>query len=380
MSPWPKDLYKHLKRVSTAGKHIPAFDGLRCLAILWVAMYHLNGSFSKKSALGDVAPDSGWFHTLLTHGRQGVPLFFALSGFFLCLPFARHYLERREAIELKAYYVRRFIRIVPPYWIAVLGVALVYAVMGRYSPGYLISHAAASLGFVHTFIFNEINVLNSAFWALEVEMQFYLIAPLMAYLYFLMSAVTRRAITFLLILLLPLVQAEYEGNISFTLLNFLQYFLAGFFIAEMYVSHEDRRFRHWIIPVIALPVILFATYDDSIIERMVYPFTVIALYLAVLFNPFWEKVFSQKSLVAIGGISYSIYLIHFPIIGYLGRYTMPLPFTDIYYVNFIIQCGIIVPAILILSFIFYLAAERPFMLLRPRGRTRTAVTPERNRT
>lgn len=371
MSHWPKDLYKPFRRVTTAGKHIPAFDGLRCLAILWVAVYHLNGSFSRKAPPGELIPDEGILHTLLVHGRQGVPLFFALSGFFLCLPFARHYLQGKEGIDLKAYYIRRFIRIVPPYWIAVLVIAFVYFLMDRFSPGFLIPHAAASLGFVHTFTFEEINALNAAFWALEVELQFYLVAPLMVYLYFLSGPATRRTIALMLMLLLPFIQKAFEQGISFTLLDFLQYFIAGFVIADMYISGEGKRFRHGLIALVALPVILFATYDASIIERIIYPFMIIGLYMVVLFNPFWEKVFGQRSVVAIGGISYSIFLIHFPIIGYVGTYTMPLPMTGNYYFDFLIQCAIIGPVILILSFIFYLAAERPFMQMKPRARARS---------
>src|SRR5690606_465969 len=315
--------------------------------------------------------DEGILHTLLVHGRQGVPLFFALSGFFLCLPFARQFIQNNTPLNLKAYYVRRFIRIVPPYWIAVLAIAVIYALLDRYSPGFLIPHVAASLGFVHTFTFGEINVLNSAFWALEVEMQFYLVAPLLVYLYFAMRPVARRGVAVLLILLLPFVQVAYERSIAFTLLDFLQYFMAGFLVADVYVSREGQRFTFGLIPLIALPVILFTTYDDSIIERIVYPFTIIGMYLTVLFNSFWQKVFSQKGIVAIGGISYSIYLVHFPIIGYVGSYTMPLPMTDNYYIDFLIQCAIIGPVVLILSFVFYLAAERPFMLIRPHRRTRS---------
>lgn len=382
MSYQPKDLYNRIKRVTTSGKHIPAFDGMRCLAIMWVAMYHLNGSFSKKAPLTDAAvPDEGWFHLLMVNGRQGVPLFFVLSGFFLCLPFARRYLGGKEGIDLKAYYVRRFIRIVPPYWTAVVSLAVAYALLGRYSSDFLIPRVAASLGFAYTFVFDQINIINSSFWALEVEMQFYIVAPALVYLYFLATPPIRRTVAFVLIALIPLMQIQYEANISFTLLNFLQYFLAGFVISDLYVSGAGQSFRrYWFLPLIALPIILFTTYDASILERMIYPFMIVILYLAVLSNPFWEKVFSQKYAVAIGGISYSIYLIHFPIIGYFGTYTMPLTLTGNYNIDLIIQTAMLLPAILVLSAIFYLVAERPFMLIRPRGRTSTAVTPERNRT
>src|SRR5690606_301665 len=47
------------------------------------------------------------------------------------------------------------------------------------------------------------------------------------------------------------------------------------------------------------------------------------------------------------------------------------PMTGYYYLDFLIQCAIIGPVILILSLIFYLAAERPFMLIRPHGPVRS---------
>ncbi|HLT72013.1 MAG TPA: acyltransferase [Cyclobacteriaceae bacterium] len=371
MISWPKDLLKPLRRVTTAGKHIPAFDGLRCLAILWIVVYHLHGSFWVKAPLGERAPDEGILHTLLIHGRQGVPLFFALSGFFLCLPFARQYVRREGTIDLKAYYIRRFIRIVPPYWIAVLTIAVIYTVMGRYNTGYLVRHTVASLGFVHTVALDESNILNFSFWALEILIHFYLIAPLMVFLYFLMGRIARRTLALLVIVLLPFFQKAYELTIAFTLIDFIQYFIAGFVIADIYVSRKGSRSGYELVPIVALPVILFTTYDDSIIERIVYPLMIIGLYLAVLLSAFWERVFNKKGIVAIGGISYSIFLIHLPIIGFVGTFTMPIPMTGYYYLDFLIQCAIIGPVILILSLIFYLAAERPFMLIRPHGPVRS---------
>src|SRR5690606_36113042 len=137
------------------------------------------------------------------------------------------------AINLKAYYIRRVVRIVPPYWIAVLTIAFVYAVMGRYDTGFLVRHTVASLGFVHTVALDESNILNFSFWALQILVHFYLAAPLMVYLYFHMGRISRRTFALLIIILLPFFQKAYELTIAFTLVDFIQYFIAGLVISDI---------------------------------------------------------------------------------------------------------------------------------------------------
>lgn len=367
MSVTPIGLYQRLQRVTTTGLHIPSLDGLRFFAIMWVALYHLHGSFSKKAPSEVLTDSENWFHTVMSHGRQGVPLFFALSGFFLCLPFARQLMLHGEPLNFRAYYSRRFLRIAPPYWISAILVFVLCIVLEKYSFTFLIPRLAATLGFVYTLVFQEINTLNSVFWALEVEIQFYLIAPLLAYLYFTMPKTARRLVVVGLVVALPFIQIGFTGIVSsFTLPNFVQYFLAGFLVCDIYISGEHKRLLNSsLLPLVVLPLILLTAYDDSLIERICYPVFIIILYLSILFNPLWDKIFSWRPAVAIGGISYSIYLIHFPIIGFLGTYTMPIQMTGNYYLDFLIQCLLILPVALILSYIFYLAAERPFMKIRP---------------
>jgi peptidoglycan/LPS O-acetylase OafA/YrhL len=360
-----RDLYGKLRRVTASGTYLPSLDGLRFFAILWVVFYHLHGSFSIKASDSIPVDADSWLSTIMVHGRQGVPLFFVISGFILCLPFARHYLLKGKAVELKAYYVRRLVRIGFPYYIATLVLVGLYVLLGKYTLDSLLPHAGATLIYMHTILFKQVNIINVVFWTLEVEIQFYILAPLLIFSYFVLPTITRRLAVLALILVLPVFQIDFAGMLPFTLLNYIQYFLAGFLICDLYLLEQNRFFRTNIyVPVVVLPLILFTTYDDSLIEGMLYPFFIILLYLSVLFNPLWGRVFSWRPLAAIGGISYSIFLIHFPIIGFFGEQTMKVSITNNYYVNLGLQCMLLLPLVLILSSVFYFIAEKPFMKLK----------------
>jgi len=92
------------------------FDGLRALAALSILAYHV--AFVLGYLEGDLGP---W----LAHLNVGVPIFFVLSGFLLYRPFAAARLGRGDAPEVRAYAIRRVLRIMPAYWVALPVVALV---------------------------------------------------------------------------------------------------------------------------------------------------------------------------------------------------------------------------------------------------------------
>src|SRR5262245_39157881 len=72
--------------------HVPGLDGLRGLAVIGVLLFHANG----------------W----LRGGYLGVDLFFVLSGFLITTILVREY-ERTRTIDLKAFWIRRFRRLMP---------------------------------------------------------------------------------------------------------------------------------------------------------------------------------------------------------------------------------------------------------------------------
>jgi peptidoglycan/LPS O-acetylase OafA/YrhL len=99
-----------------AVRRYPALDGLRALAATAVVVTHVaffTGHYTE-DAVGRV----------LARGDVGVALFFVLSGFLLSLPMLRAAAEGRPQPPAGPYLWRRALRILPPYWIAVV-VALV---------------------------------------------------------------------------------------------------------------------------------------------------------------------------------------------------------------------------------------------------------------
>src|SRR5207248_7970993 len=95
----------------------PACDGLRAVAAGSVLLFHVATStgFVARSELGR------YFNQL----DVGVDVFFVLSGFLLYRPFARAHLRGEEIPATRRYLVRRFLRILPAYWLVLT--VLVYA-------------------------------------------------------------------------------------------------------------------------------------------------------------------------------------------------------------------------------------------------------------
>ena len=148
---------------------IRGFDGLRALAVLTVLSYHvaLARSFA---AIGPLAP-------VMWELKGGVAIFFVISGTLLYLPYARALRDRESLPGWRAYTRRRAVRILPAYWVAlsVLAVAgLAPSVLGsdawRY---YTLSQIYDSRT-----LFGGLGVA----WSLCVEVTFYAMLPLFAWL------------------------------------------------------------------------------------------------------------------------------------------------------------------------------------------------------
>ena len=163
--------------------YLPALDGLRWLMVFSVACFH----FWQQSwwspdirILGlriDLTP---WLRT----GYIWVDGMLLLSGFLLFLPLANSLVAGGERPRFTGFYWRRVARILPSYLFNLLVVYLVIALPeGRYAtPWHAIRDWLAHLTFTHPlFPFSNLATpLNGVLWTLGVEVQFYLIFPLVA--------------------------------------------------------------------------------------------------------------------------------------------------------------------------------------------------------
>ncbi len=358
------------KRITSSGRFIPEIDGLRFIAIVSVVLFHLSGFLTQKMEMSSGNPPFNNLQHLLSHGHLGVPLFFAISGFILGLPFAKHHLGKGEIVNLKKYFSRRLTRLEPPY-IVVMTVLLFGAVYIARSISLQdgIKSYLSSLIYSHNFIYpGTLPKLNAVAWSLEVEVQFYILAPLMAYIFTIKNISIRRFLIPLLALFFLVL--KHLAHLPFiSLINYFQYFLIGFLLAELYVSNSllipKTKFDYLIGLFFFLIIWVFDNDDlDSVWHKVIWEsiqvLSIFIFYYYVLFHKIF-KFLSLRLITNIGGMCYSIYLLHYPIISMFGNPIVNYSFSSSVIINVIIYSTILLFLVISISSAFFLLIERPCM-------------------
>ena len=364
------NIYNKFRRITTNQLYFPEIDGIRFLAIVLVILFHTHGYFIGKSTIRFIDDPNKYqlLNTLLGNGDRGVELFFVLSGFILCLPFAHHYINHGKKVQLTKYYLRRVTRLEPPYFIAMTAIFLMHIMIHSYPVSVLVPHWLASLGYSHNVIYHHTPLLTVVAWSLEIEIQFYLVAPL---LFSLLSwnKVTRRAILFTTSVLLILLQKWFVPSFN-SIYFYAQYFFTGILLADFYVSDTAAAFfnKKWpaFFALVCLIAIIYwpiknQTPNMLLFGRLTFPFLLGLFYYIIMKNDRVKQVFSYKFIPVIGGMCYSIYLLHYTIISVLGRYTLGFHLTDYYLPNLLLQIILLGIPVLLISSLFYFYIERPFM-------------------
>lgn len=363
--------FSGLKRITTSKKYIPEIDGIRFVAILMVVLHHISFFVQYKDT--NIYRDQKvkmFLKTIFISGHLGVEIFFVLSGLILSMPFASNFLKNTEKPSLKKFYFRRLTRLEPPYilMITVLGITLFF--MHKFSGIVLLKSYLASLTYTHLLFYPGMPILiNGISWSLEVEFQFYLIAPFLCYI-FSFNRAMRRIIILLCIVLLILVQSLFITQ-TVSLFCYLQYFLLGFLLTDLYITEDYKRVKNvFSIPIgiLSIILILMMPNEKTLIpsELIVYKFyllTVIFVFFYVaIFSPFWKKALSIPFISNIGGMCYSIYLIHFTIIIFVGNVLVREVHPSSYFLlNYFLINICLLAAILFGSILFYKKIERPCM-------------------
>lgn len=362
-----KILKNKLGRVTSSGKYIAEIDGLRFLAIVPVVLFHVRNHLLVKTAgLYAVSPETEWSARLTSHGYYGVHLFFVISGFVLALPFAAHYLQGKSPVTLKQYYLRRLTRLEPPYIIWLLICFGLFVIARKGSARELSPHLTAGLFYVHSIVYGTHNVLNLVTWSLEIEIQFYLLMPLLAKVFTLRDKVRRRSLITTAIVALIIIQSLFfdGGRLSLSILNFLQFFLVGFLLADVYLLDWNERptqqLRWDVVSLFGWPafVLLLGWPDWS---HILLPFLIFWLYYSVFRGVYSRRLLTLPIITVIGGMCYTIYLIHFQLISFAGRLFMPIKVSDHFFINYLLTLTVFLPFLIIASICYFFYVEKPCM-------------------
>ena len=227
------------KRIPGSRERIPELDGLRALMIFLVASYHIWQQSWLTPAIGRYSLDY-----LLRSGYVWVDGTILLSAFLLFLPYARSRWEGMPLPDTREFYFRRARRILPSYYFILLLVFFAVALPWRlYStPQSMVKDLATHFTFTFPFFYDTYiaTPLGVACWTLAIEVQAYLVFPLLS-----RAALKKPVITFSLMLLVGwgfriwCIWSLTEYNLVVNqLLNFLDVYVLGMILALLFTRPQ----------------------------------------------------------------------------------------------------------------------------------------------
>lgn len=159
--------------------HIKELDGIRALAIIIIVWYHFWQQSWIVPVMGPINLD--W---LIRNGSILVDMLVLLSAFCLFLPYARQMVFKEQAPAAKYFYINRIARIAPSYYICIFIVLMLFAIpLHEYqSKNFMIRDIFSHMFFIHNWFSDTLLLtkLNGVLWTVALEVQYYLIFPLIA--------------------------------------------------------------------------------------------------------------------------------------------------------------------------------------------------------
>jgi peptidoglycan/LPS O-acetylase OafA/YrhL len=352
-----------LGRVTSSGRFLPEIDGIRFVAIASVLLFHASGRVQEWSP---VAAGSGdLLGRLFAGGDAGVRIFFVLSGFIIALPFAEAARGQGPRPSLRAYYLRRVTRLEPPYLINLAVLALLLATTGAYPPRTVLAHLVPSLAYQHGAVFGTFPLVNFVAWSLEVEIQFYVLAPLFAGVFRLPRGACR-GLLIAVVVAGSVLDTLWPGppRWRLTLGPYVHWFAAGFFLADLQAGRDGTAGRsswRWDLAGALAWVALAPLRLHGTLYPLVYPAVATAAVAAVLRGGRLGAIFRRPWVTTVGGMCYTIYLWHPTVIENAGRLTIAHPLFASAAAERLVQVAGLAALAVVAAIPAFLLFEKPFM-------------------
>lgn len=297
-------------------------DTLRGIAIIGVVLVH---------ASRQVAPSDDTLRILMNTGALGVQLFFIVSVLTLCLSWENR--SRHEISPVRNFMIRRFFRIAPMFYAAILLYLAVYGFAPAYwSPnGIQWWFIPITALFLHGFHPETINSVVPGGWSIAAEMGFYAI----------------------LAVLLPRIKSAWFGPVFFVLSLFLFWFNKTF-VADLFSYPEQQQYlvRNFDqfnlfsqLPVFTIGIFTYLIFRAGYTRKQIaigggmlfvlfaclfwcpipklYRHLVAGGFFAVstLLLAYWPSRFLVNWVtVTLGKLNFSIFLLHFAVLAGFSRF------------------------------------------------------------
>jgi peptidoglycan/LPS O-acetylase OafA/YrhL len=342
---------------------IPSLDGIRALSFLVVFLSH-----------------AGPNHEIIS-GDVGVTTFFFLSG-FLITTLMRAEVQRSGSLNVRKFYLRRALRILPPFYLvglaAVLLALLMYPAGTLYGPT-LLAQALFVSNYEGIYGVNREIPGTGVVWSLSVEEHFYLLFPWLyiALIHWRVPRINQARLLWILCALvlawrcfLVIVVHASHAHISAATDTRVDAILFGCALALWNNPALDEPLlspRIWklvLLPV-ALLALLFSILYQARAFRETWYFSLQGVALTMVFAaairfhkwPLFQWL-NSRPLVFAGALSYSLYLVHDIVISAVARL---LPGWSAY-----AKAGISLITSMVVAFAIYVSVEKPCARLRKR--------------
>jgi peptidoglycan/LPS O-acetylase OafA/YrhL len=352
---------------ATARTYYPHIEGLRGVAALYVFVFHIWQTAIQHPATATLG---AWFAAtpFLQYGHFAVPAFIVVSGFCLGLPVAQ---KPGKTFDAKRFFARRARRLGPAYVPVVLLSTIPFAATalllgGRVNVVNVALAAVMHLALVHNLFYATTEYLNGPLWSIALECQIYVVFAL------LLVPLWRRYG-----LVAPLLAACVFGFTPHLVRGYLDWstpwlvvlFVFGVIAADLSARREMPRLP-WNTLALGFGAITLAMlwgYRDGARPDwgaagidMLLGLTIALFFVAAHRNDriLPARLLAARPIVFLGTFSYSLYLIHAPIVDVTGAVLYRL------HAGIAVSAlvwGVLIVAVVAAAYGFYRVFERPYL-------------------
>lgn len=349
-------------------RYISFLDGFRGYAILFVLFGH-------------------WAFVRMAFAQFGVTVFFFVSGFLITKLLIEEY-HKKNTINIKDFYLRRFFRLYP----ALIFMIIVYCIVVLVN-GYRIiwDDIIAGLFYYTNYYYNYFNSLppdsryltvSGVLWSLSVEEHFYLLFPLFFLFLFSKRKVFLWINCFLLLffLLVRLLSKEHDFYVIYRNTHCrADSILYGCVSALLIYEFKSKKYLQLLRSKVALYLgvvfLLFAIFYRNGFFHRTFEFSIVGIGLFLFIPSFLfinpkslvNKIVDNKLTVYTGKLSYSLYLFHWVVIQMANFRFAEKWYFDANYKLFQMTFGwylFVIPLTIVLALASYFFVEKPFITLR----------------
>lgn len=318
--------------------YLPNLNAVRAIAALMVIVSHVERKMSSF--------DISVFEPLTKLGSVGVTLFFSLSGFLITYLLLLEK-EKFEKINIRDFYIRRFLRIWPLYYLVLF---FVYVLIPYIMPEYYaeeLGRFSLKSAFLNIFFLTNVTIvlkytplIIAVIWSIGIEEQFYLFWP------WLIKSKNKIKFIILIVLLLPILKILcllFVPNYSvlknvYEILNHTRFdsmAIGGFFgilafnkkiaFRNFVINSESLKSRRFQIVLYILTISLLILSLKNVNFFNLYNFQILPILFSIIILNLIDAKSSvlnmeNKIINYVGKISYSLYLLHVIVFYFLFPY------------------------------------------------------------